>query len=323
MKVFVTGASGFVGGHVVEGLARAGHEIAGMARSDKSAKIVEGFGGRAVRCELGAVEVEHLRGQDAIVHCAAFVEEWGTREQFWEANVEGTTQLLHVAKKAGVSRFVHIGTEAALFDGHDLLGVDETHPYPDKQRFLYSETKAEAERRVLAANGPGFTTISLRPRLVWGPRDASVLPAIVKMAEAGKFRWLDGGHAKTSTTHVKNLVRAVELALEKGRGGESYFVADAGEREMREFLIPLAKTRGADLGDGNVPGAIARPLAAALEGAWRLFRIRRPPPMTHFAVAMMSRSVTVRTDKAARELGYAPVIDVAGGLAELGSDQRS
>ena len=92
------------------------------------------------------VRPEHLEGVDAVVHCAAFVEEWGTRAQFWEANVEGTTQLLSAARDAGVKRFVHIGTEAALFAGGDLVDVDETHPLPAKQRYLYSETKAEAEK---------------------------------------------------------------------------------------------------------------------------------------------------------------------------------
>ena len=120
-----------------------------------------------------------LVGAEVVVHAAAFVEEWGTREQFWQGNVEGTTRMLAAAKAGGVRRFLHVGTEAALFDGHDLRDVDESAPYPARQRYLYSETKAEAERRVLAANAAGFETLSVRPRLVWGPRDTSVLPTPV------------------------------------------------------------------------------------------------------------------------------------------------
>ncbi|NUP13967.1 MAG: NAD-dependent epimerase/dehydratase family protein [Polyangiaceae bacterium] len=317
MRVFVTGGSGFVGGHVIEALVGAGHEVVAMARSDASARIVEGFGARASRSALGAVEPSHLAGCDAVVHAAAFVEEWGTREQFQRANVDGTQNLLDAAKTAGVGRFVFIGTEAALFDGHDLVDVDETAPYPTRQRFLYSETKAEAERRVLAANGPGFTTVSVRPRLVWGPRDATVLPAIVEMVNKGAWSWLDGGRARTSTTHVRNLAHAVLLALETGRGGQAYFVADDGERSMREFLDALARTRGVALPNRSMPGAIARPLATAVESLWRLFGIRRAPPMTSFTISMMSRSVTVRTDKARAELGYRPIIGVDEGLAQL------
>lgn len=317
MKVFVTGGSGFVGGHVIEALVAEGHEVVAMARSEKSAGVVRGFGATAVLADLDDVGAAHLAGCDAVVHCAAFVEEWGTREQFERGNVAGTTAVLAAARAAGAKRFVHIGTEAALFDGHDLVNVDERAPYPARQRFLYSETKAEAERRVLAANADGFTTLSLRPRFVWGPRDTSVLPTVLRMAREGAWAWLDGGRKQTSTTHVHNLARAVVSALAKGRGGEAYFIADAGTRTLHSFLSAMALTQGVELPKRSLPGSVARPLARLIEGTWRLFGIRRAPPMTAFAIAMMSREVTVDTSKARRELGYVPVVDVDAGLATM------
>lgn len=317
MRVFVTGASGFVGGHVVERLLRDGHSASAMARSDRSAKTVESLGATAVRCDLTDVSASHLAGHDAVVHCAAYAEEWGSRDDFWGANVEGTDRMLSAAKAAGVGRFVFIGTEAAFFTGDDLVDIDETLPYPERQRYLYSETKAEAERRVLHANAEGFTALSLRPRLVWGPRDATVLPVIVRMAREGRFAWLDHGGSRTSTCHVANLAAAVSLALTRGRGGEAYFIADDGERTLREFLTALAETQGVSLGTKSVPGAIARPATAALEAVWRALSIEKKPPATAFATAMMSRTVTVKTDKARRELGYAPEVTVDAGLAAM------
>ncbi|WP_438042711.1 NAD-dependent epimerase/dehydratase family protein [Sorangium sp. So ce128] len=318
MKVFVTGGSGFIGGHLIEGLVRAGHEVSALARSPRSADVVRRYGAAPVSADLGTLNGEDLAGAEAAVHCAAYVEEWGTRAQFWEGNVEGTARVLDAARAAGVRRFVHVGTEAALFDGHDLIDIDETHPYPERQRFLYSETKAEAERRVLAANEPGgMTTVSIRPRLVWGPRDATVLPIVLRMAREGSFAWLDGGGARTSTTHVANLVHALLLALERGQGGRAYFVADDGTRTFRDFLTALARTQGVVLPGRSVPSAVALPLAALIEGAWRLIGVRRAPPMTRFAVAMMSHSVTVKTARARAELGYAPIIGVEEGLEQL------
>lgn len=316
MRIFVTGGSGFIGGHVIEHLAKS-HEVLAMARSDASAATVQALGATPVRVDLSNIDASHLAGVDVVVHSAAFVKEWGTRAEFHEGNVEGTTRMLAAADAAGVKRFLHIGTEAALFDGHDLVDIDETYSYPQKQRYLYSETKAEAERRVLAANRRTFQTISLRPRLVWGPRDATVLPAILLMAKKGAWSWLDAGRHRTSSTHVANLVHAVELALTRGRGGEAYFIADEGTRTLRELLTALAATRGVTLADRSLPGAVARPLARFVEGTWRLFGIARPPPMSAFAVSMMSRRVTVRTDKAERELGYEPVISVEDGLRQL------
>lgn len=316
MRIFLTGGSGFVGGHLIERLAR-DHTVLAMARSDASAAKVASYGATPVRVDLDSIQPEQLSGVDAVVHCAAYVEEWGTRAQFWAGNVEGTTRMLEAARAAGVQRFLHIGTEAVLFDGQDLIDVDETWPYPKRQRYLYSETKAEAERRVLAANAPGFLTISLRPRMVWGPRDTSILPAILRRVRGGGWSWLDGGHQRSSTTHVVNLAHGVALALERGEGGQVYFLSDAGTRTIREFVTPLVATQGLTVPDRELPAWVARAAATVVEGIWTLFGIRKPPPMTRFATYMFSASLTIRTDKAARVLGYAPVITVEQGLAAM------
>jgi nucleoside-diphosphate-sugar epimerase len=316
MRVFVTGASGFIGGHVAEILSGK-HEVLALSRSARSAELARSRGATPVTGSLGAVAAADLEGVDAVVHCAAFVEEWGTRQQFWEANVDGTRQLLEAARTAGVARFIHISTEAALFDGRDLVDVDEARPYPERQRFLYSETKAESERLVLAANTPGFTTIALRPRFVWGPGDQTVLPTILRMAREGRFAWIDGGRVNTSTTHVVNLVHAVRLALEHGKGGQAYFIADDGERTLRDTLTALAATQDVTLPNRSLPGTLARALASVTEGAWRLLRLKGQPPLTRFTACMMSSNVTVRTGKARAELGYAPVLTFDEGLADL------
>ncbi|MBX7083216.1 MAG: NAD-dependent epimerase/dehydratase family protein [Nannocystaceae bacterium] len=322
MRLFVTGASGFIGGHVVEAL-RGRHEISALARSDAAAREVESFGARPVRAALGEVSPATLERVDAIVHCAARAEDWGTRAQFWDVNVEGTRQLLEAARAASVPRFIHLGTEAALFTGRDLVDVDETFPYPQRHRFLYCETKAEAERLVLAANRDGMTTISLRPRLVWGPRDKTILPSLLDTVRRGGFAWIDGGRHSTSTVHVANVVAGVERALEHGRGGEAYFLADDERSSIRDFLTRLVATAGVTLPERALPGAIARGAAAVVEGLWRVVRPGRRPPLSRLAAAMMSCTVTVVTDKAKRELGWSPVITVADGLAAMSASARA
>ncbi len=318
MRVFVTGGSGFIGGHIIEGL-KGAHEVLALARSEASAAKVSAYGAKAVKGDLGDLNAEHLSGCDAVVHCAAFVEQWGTRAQFWEANVEGTQRALDAAKRAGVRRFIHIGTEAAVFDGHDLRDIDESHPYPAHQRFLYSETKAKAERRVLAANSPELTTLSLRPRLVWGPRDTSVFPAILTVLRKGQWRWIDGGQHQTSVVHVLNLVHAVRLALTHGQGGLAYFIADAERHQTKAFISAVIKAYGESLPDKNVPGWVARSAARVMETIWTLFKRKGEPPMTVFATSMMSCEITVRTDRAKKELGYVPPLTFAQGLESLKS----
>ncbi len=313
MKIFITGASGFVGGAIARHLKK-NHTVRALSRSAKTDEILKNEGLDVVRGSLGSVSPKDLEGIDTIIHCAAFVGPWGYRKDFWEGNVDGTSQLLQVAKQAGVKRFIHMGTEAALFHGQNMVQIDETYPYPKSTPYLYSETKGEAERIVLSANSPNFETIVLRPRLVWGPGDTSVLPVIKKMVKDGKFLWIDGGKAKTSVTCIPNLVHATELSLTKGKAGAVYFITDDEEQTIRSFLTAMLQTQGISLPTGSVPGFIASALAFLVEGIWKILGIRKEPPMMRFPVDIMGKECTIRIDRAKAELGYKPVVTVAQGL---------
>lgn len=317
MHVFLTGGSGFVGGHLIERLVRDGHTVSALARSDRSAAVVERFGARAVRGDLSGVVRDQLEGVDAVVHAAARAEDWGPSTWFEHANVQGTSTLLQAAQAAGVTAFVHIGTEAAFFDGSDLVDVDESVREPARHRFHYSRTKAQAERLVLQANSPSMRTLSIRPRLVWGPRDASVRPALLESVASGGFWWMDGGRARTSTCHVHNLAHAVALALDSDVGGQALFVTDGTDRSMRQVMTGLASTAGVTLPDRSLPGWLGRWAGAAVEAVWSRFRPGQRPPMTAMATAMLAATVTVRDDQARRLLGYAPVVSWEQGLTAL------
>jgi nucleoside-diphosphate-sugar epimerase len=315
MKIFITGASGFVGSAYLKAYARE-HQITAMSRSEKSGAAIKALGATPVRSELGNVTPEQLRDNDAIIHCAAHVEEWGPWADYWRVNVEGTKQLLAAAKAAGVRRFVHIGTEAALLHGQHLRGVDETYPLALNSPFPYSRTKAHAEKAVLEANDPkaGFTTISIRPRFVWGPGDQTLLPAIKAMIEKGQFAWVGGGTNKTSTTYIGNLVYAMNLALTKGEGGNAYFVLDGEPVVFRPFVTRMLTAAGVTPPDRTVPGWLVRAIAYAGEKTWRALNLGGKPPVTRFAAMIMTRDCILSDAKARREMGYQPPTTVDEGL---------
>lgn len=318
MRIFITGGSGFVGGAAIAALSMA-HDIGALSRSEKSDADIKAKGGAPVRGDLETVSADMVRGAGAVVHCAAFVEEWGPYETYHAVNVTGTERLLAAAKAAGVRRFIHIGTEAALFHGQAMADIDETYPLAPHSPFPYSRTKALAEMAVAKANDPanGFETIILRPRLIWGEGDKTILPVVKAMADAGKFMWIDEGRAMTSTTHIDNLVVAIELALTKGRPGEAYFVVDGPPARFREFLTRYLATVGVALPEKSLPGALVRFIANVTEPLFRLAGSKAPPPVTRFAAHIMSRDCTIRDDKARADLGYRPVITLEEGLARL------
>jgi hypothetical protein len=225
--------------------------------------------------------------------------------------------MLEVSRQAGAKRFIHIGTEAALFHGQHLRGVDETYPLAPHSPYPYSATKAQAEKLVRDATARGFETIVLRPRFIWGPGDTTLLPTIEAMAREGKFMWINGGAAKTSTTHIDNLVHAIELALTNGRGGEAYFILDDGVRPMREMISGMAASRGVALPDKSVPGWVADAIGATCETLWTTLPLAGEPPLTRFSAMIMSRDAILKDDKARAEMGYRPVISVEDGLRNL------
>jgi hypothetical protein len=317
MDVFVTGASGFVGGAATRRLVADGHRVRAMARSTRAEQAVRARGAEPVPCNLETVTAAHLAGADAVLHCAAYVEPWGPRDAWYRGNVLGTRAMLDAARGAGVARFVHIGTEAAIVHGQHLDGADEDYPLAPHSPYPYCATKAQAEMLVRGANGAGFTTVVLRPRFIWGPGDTTLLPAIVEMARSGRWSWIDHGRALTSTTHIDNLVHAIVLALSAGRGGEAYFVLDDGARTLREVVTGMAASVQLDLPDRSIPAWAADAAGWLCEAAWRLFGLGGTPPLTRHAAMVMSRRCVLNGDKARRELGYAPVVTFEAGMAAL------
>ena len=319
---FVTGGSGFIGGALIERLVAEGCAVTALARSDRSAAAVENLGARSARGDLSDVGAmtEAARGCEAAFHLAAHVEQWGRLEDFVEGNVEGTRNALEACRAAGVERFVHCGTEAAILAGEPISNGDETNPLRPDSSAPYSATKAQAEALVRDASGGGFEAIVLRPRFVWGVGDTTLLPEIAEATKAGKFVWINGGTHRTSTTHVQNVVEGLLLAAEKGRPGEAYFVLDDGDVEFREFISAMLRTVDVEPPTRSVPGGVAALVARSGELAWRILPLKGEPPLTRFALWAASQECTLDDSKARSELGYVPVISREEGLAAMAAD---
>ena len=211
---------------LIRRLVAEGWAVRALARSDRSAAAVEAAGAEPVPGDLESPAALRAgaAGCEVAFHAAAHVEQWGSWADFVRGNVAGTQNALGACALAGVPRFVHVGTEAALMAGQPLVQVDETAPLRPDSPAYYSATKALAEQAVRAANRDGFETVVLRPRLVWGRGDTTILPGLLEAVQSGRFRWIGGGRHRTSSTHVDNVAEGLLLAAERGRPGAAYFV---------------------------------------------------------------------------------------------------
>jgi nucleoside-diphosphate-sugar epimerase len=315
----VTGGSGFVGGALIQRLARDGWTVRALARSDRSVAAVEAAGAEAVRGDLDdtAAMQAGAQGADVFHHAAAKVEDFGDPADFERVTVQGTKNAMAAARGAGVPRFVHVGTEAALMAGQPLVNVDETTPLRPDSPAPYPWSKAKAEQAVRDANGDGLETVVVRPRFVWGRGDTTLLPQIVAMTKAGRFAWIGGGGQLTATTHIDNTVEGLVLAAERGKPGGVYFVTDGEPVVFREFVSDLIRTQGVEPPTRKLPLGAAKAAAAALEGTWKLLRRKDRPPLTRFTVWVSALECTIDDSRAREELGYREVKTRAEGLSEL------
>jgi nucleoside-diphosphate-sugar epimerase len=316
---FVTGGSGFVGRNLIRHLKARGDSVRALARSDAAADAVSKSGAQAVRGDLEDFRAlrEGLTGCDVVYHSAAELGEWGPRERFHQVNVVGTQNLLTAARAAGVKKFVHVSTEAVLAGGGPLRNVNEARPIPDPPLPRYSETKGLSEKAVIAANSPQMECVVVRPRLIWGAGDTSLLPLLIEAVNAGRFMWVGGGNFLTSTTHVDNVCEGLMLAADRGRGGQVYFVTDGAPVVFREFLTALFATRGVEPGSKQIPHAVALAFATLAEWLWENLKLKGAPPATRLSVRLGGEEVTVDDSKARRELGYQGKVTREAGLAAM------
>jgi nucleoside-diphosphate-sugar epimerase len=319
MRAFITGGSGFVGKRLITELRERGHAVRALGRSEAARKEVSQVGAEPWEGDLSDVEVlkRGMEGCEVVFHSAAVVKTWGPRADFYQANVRGTEHVLEAARGAGVKRLIHVSTEAVLVDGSPMVNVDEKRPLPENPIGHYAATKGAAEKLVLSVNSPELTTIAVRPRFIWGLGDNAVMPTIIQAVKSGRFRWVDGGHYKTSTCHVANCVEGLLLAAEKGQGGQAYFLTDGEPVDFRDFITAMLKTQGVDPGNKTIPRGFAMGVATVSEVLWNFLWLPGMPPVTRSELLLAGSEVTVSDAKARRELGYEGRVSREAGLREL------
>lgn len=317
-RLFLTGGSGYVGRNLIRHFTALGVEVLALARSAQARQAVEALGARAVAGDLFSTDLAAgMAGCQALVHAAADTGHGLPTPAQHRTNVDGTRRVFAAARGAGIRRAVHLSTESVLLDGRALVQAHEGLPYPQRPAGGYSASKAEAERIALAASGDGLAVMAVRPRFVWGRDDTTALPQLLAAVDGGQFAWIGGGRYRSSTTHIGNLVHGIECALRAGAAGQCYFIADDGDVEFRAFISALLSTQGRTVPDKQVPRWLVRGVAAVGEGLARLSGGRWSPPVTRQALATSAVEVTLDIRRAREELGYAPPVDRAQGLAEL------
>ncbi|MBB5017022.1 hypothetical protein HNQ59_000284 [Chitinivorax tropicus] len=316
MRVFLTGASGFVGRHLLQRLIADGHEVRALVRQPADAQALSQAGAKIVRGDLRDILpwAEAMNDCDCVIHAAALVATWGRWRDFERHNVIATQQLLDAAHYACIPRFLYLSSESVMQGDQPLLGVDEsatTHAHLSD----YGKSKHLAEQAVLAHSGH-MQCIVLRPTFVWGV-GCPALETITRRARRGGFIWVDEGRAAFEHIHVLNLVEAICLALQHGQHGDVMLVTDDEQHTVRDFFVPVLATLGAPLPKRSWRLDQLSGLVAGLERTWRTLHLPFPPPINRFELAFVSQPRRYNIQRARQILGYEPVISFREGVGAL------
>ena len=304
-RILVTGATGFLGAHVVHTLLDEGAEVRALFRAGKPRNHVRKIGVELVEGDL--LDEESLeracRGVDGLVHCAAHIGYWSRQDSIQrQVNVDAVTTLYRAAQRSGVRRIVHVSSAAAV--GANTTGEvldEETLWDPELPQVHYAITKRQGEERALAAAFGGMPIVVVNPSTIFGPRlDGRGPSALFRGLERGRLPWIPPGGI--SVTDVCDVATAIVSALSHGRPGERYVLA--GHNLTWEQLYRAI----ADEIGGRVPAQklTQRRLHVLVFVASLLDRARLArPPRTPEVFRSYGMYSWFRSDKAVRELAYA------------------
>jgi nucleoside-diphosphate-sugar epimerase len=313
MKYFITGATGFIGGHLARQLREAGHGVIAVVRNPEKAKDLSEIG--IVLHKGDVTEKESMRkpmtGVDGVFHVAGWYKV-GARDksQAYAINVEGTRNVLELMKELNIRKGVYTSTLAVNSDTHGVE-VDESYHFTGKHIAVYDQTKADAHDIALQMIAEGLPLVIVQPGLVYGPGDtSSVRTSFIQylkkqlpvMPMQTAFSW----------AHVDDIAHAHRLAMERGKIGENYYIC--GPTHTFVSGLKIAK----EITSVRLPLAVPAGMIRMMSSMMYLFDKFIPVPESYTGEGLrVVAGVTyiATNNKAKRELGYNPR-PLKEGLAE-------
>jgi nucleoside-diphosphate-sugar epimerase len=320
MRFLVTGATGFIGGHLAEACHEREQQLSALVRPTSDTRTLEALGATLYHGDLNdkALVRSAVTEADVVIHCAAKVGDWGPLDDYRKVNVEVLRTLLDACKGQALTRFVHISS-LGVYAARHHHGTDESEPPPSRHRDGYSQSKAEAERLALTYYRDfGVPVVVLRPGFVYGPRDRAIMPRIIEALRQRAMRYPGArGQRALNTIYIGNLVHAVFLAVENEQAvGQVYNLTDGETVSKRRFIEAVADALGLPHPHLMPPYWFAWTITWFSERFARLRGAKTAPLFNFTRLKFLGLNLDFSIDKAKRELGYRPRWSFDDAMAE-------
>ena len=316
----ITGATGFIGGHLAQRLVEEGHQVRCLVRASSDTSLLDDLEVETAVGDLTSARslVDAAEGCRYVIHCGAQVSDWATAKEIAAINVAGTRNLLAASVAASVERFVHFST-TDVYGYPGGSAVDETYA-ATRFRNWYAQTKRAAEQEVRRVDeAHALDAVVLRPATAYGPRSTDVVGEIARAIRNRRMFLVDGGRAVAGLSYVENVVDAAILALlHEAAPGQAFNISDGLDVTWKEFTDALAQGLGCSEVRWSLPYWVADGLGFSLEHSYRALRkttrLKTPPLLSRQAVHVLGRNQDFSNHKARELLGWEPRIDYAAGL---------
>jgi nucleoside-diphosphate-sugar epimerase len=308
MLCFVTGATGFIGGRLVETLLEEGHKVRVLARRPADSPLQAQAGVELVRGDLAdpAGLEDAVAGAERVFHCAGLVGDWLRDDEARRVNVEGTRALLAACSAAGVERVVHLSSLSVYGIGQHR-GTDESASLRYSGD-AYIDSKIDAERMVqFAGERDGLPVVIVRPGFVYGPGDRRFLPKLLDALRRRQFAYVGDGSKLLNLSYVDDVARAMLLAAgEPAAAGRAYNLTDGTETSLRAFVESLCGELRIPAPTKSIPPPVAFGVAQLVERLARARRATEAPRLTVGRMRFLYYNQHYSGERAERELGYRP-----------------
>jgi nucleoside-diphosphate-sugar epimerase len=303
----ITGATGLLGSHIAEQLVHRGDKVRALVRPSSDVHFLQELGIEIMTVNLTDLNSlrRGFRGAGVVFHCAAKVGDWGRWRQFQIEVIDTTRLFLEACRLEQVERVLYVSS--IMVYGHppgDGPAITETAPLGVHLRRweYYARSKLAAEE--LCHQYPEPVTI-IRPSWIYGPRDRNSLPRMLNALRSGRTGLIGDGNHLLNIVYAGDVAEgAILAATTPGAVGQAYNLSSPGEITQREWLDTLTEALDYPPVRKRLSPRLAHAVGLFSEIVGRLIFLRRPPYVTRYGVALVTRPTNYSTEKAARELGW-------------------
>ncbi len=319
-RILVTGPGGFLGSAICRLLRLVDIDVVGFSRGEYP--MLRAIGVSLIK---GSINDPHavcnaVAGCDLVFHVAAKAGVWGSKESYFETNVNGTNNVIQACKKHHIKYLVYTSTPSVTYTGRDENGIDETTPHAKSFLNFYAQSKSIAEQSVLKNNGKHLKTTALRPHLIWGPNDPHFAPRIFDRAMAGKLKLVGAKDKLVDTIYIDNavyahLLAALELANEHSNcAGKAYFLSNDQPITMIEMINKLLQCKSLPPVNKRISKNLAYFIGFTLEKLYLLLNKKEEPILTRFVARQLSTSHYFNVNAAKNDFGYQVLVSIDKGM---------